>query len=82
MGVTPSRILAAREGELATDAALRLLLDSNEAISPERVAAIVRSAREIPPPTQVNVAPPDLALYDGLLDASHDDERPHEAEVA
>ena len=74
--------LAAREGELATDAALRSLLDAGETISPERVAAIVRSAREIPPPTQVDVAPPDLALYDGLLDASHDDERPHEAEVA
>jgi len=82
--------LAAMEGELATDAALRSLLDAGEAISPERVAAIVRSAREIPPPTQVNVAPPDLALYDSLLDTPHDERPPacashadsHEAEVA
>jgi hypothetical protein len=58
--------LAARDGERATDDALRSLI-GREAISSDRVAAIVRSSREVPPPTDVDVAPPDLSAYETLL---------------
>ena len=59
--------LAARQSQQATDDALRLLLDAGEHISAERVAAIVQAGTAIPPPTDVNVAPVELAAYDTLL---------------
>jgi len=59
--------LAAMEGQQATDDAIRLLLSEDKAVSSEHVQGIVQAGRELPPPTQIEVAAPDLAAYDALL---------------
>jgi transposase len=60
--------LAARENETAVDDALRHLIDEGQPITVEAVKAIVQSGQALPPPTDVKVAPADLAAYDTLLD--------------
>jgi hypothetical protein len=62
------RHLAAHESETAVDDALRHLIDQGQAITVEAVQAIVESGQKLPPPTDVTVAPADLAAYDTLLD--------------
>jgi hypothetical protein len=62
--------LAARETETGVDDALRLLFASDEPITADVVAEIVRSGREAPPPTDVSIAAVDLSEYDSLLASS------------
>ncbi len=59
--------LAARETEAGVDDALRVLLGNEEPLTAKAVEAMVRSAQEIPPATDVVVAPVDLTSYDQLL---------------
>lgn len=58
--------VAARENESAVDAALRVLIDREAAITTEAVEALLDS---VPPDpvAAVAVPPPDLTPYDGLL---------------
>jgi hypothetical protein len=60
--------LAARENETAVDDALRHLIDQGQPIAAETVKALVRSGQQVPPATDVAIAPTDLAVYDKLLD--------------
>lgn len=62
--------LAAMETESGVDDALRLLFASDEPITAEAVLDIVKSGREVPPPTDVAIPAVDLAAYDALLSAS------------
>lgn len=59
--------LAARETEAGVDDALRVLLENEEPLTAKAVEVMVHSAQEIPPATDVVVAPVDLASYDQLL---------------
>lgn len=59
--------LAAKQGQRAVDDTIRLLLSQGEAVSCERVSSIVQAGSALPPPTQIEIAAPDLAAYDGLL---------------
>jgi hypothetical protein len=59
--------LAARENETAVDEVLRCLIDQGQPIAVETVKALVRSGQPAPPPTEVAIAPADLAVYDTLL---------------
>jgi hypothetical protein len=59
--------LAARESETGVDSALRVLLCSDEPLTAEAAQRLVRSGQELPPVTEVNVEPVDLAAYDVLL---------------
>jgi hypothetical protein len=59
--------LAARENETAVDEALRSLIDQGEPIDAETVKALVKSGQQVPPATDVAIAPADLAVYDQLL---------------
>jgi len=59
--------LAAQEGELGVDAALRQLIDRGEAISVAAVAAIVHSGALLPAVTAVTIAEVSLEPYDALL---------------
>ncbi len=61
------RLIAARETEAGVDDALRVLLGNEEPLTAKAVEAMVRSAQEIPPATDVVVAPVDLTSYDQLL---------------
>lgn len=54
------------EGEDRVDAALRQLLDTNQAISADAVKAIITANVEVPLPTDVNVELPDLSDYETL----------------
>jgi len=65
--------LAARENELAVDEALRELIDSEVAITPESVRTLVEAMTEIGPPKDVTIAPVDLASYDELLTSTSGD---------
>jgi len=62
--------LAARESESGVDDAIRHLLSTGEAITADAIKGLVLSGRDIPPPTEVEVQVPDLALYDELLSAA------------
>jgi hypothetical protein len=59
--------LAARENESAVDDALRYLIDAGRTITVEAVETIVNSKLKLAPPTEVSVAPVNLAVYDSLL---------------
>jgi hypothetical protein len=59
--------LAAEEGEVQVDAALRDLLGKAEAaITVESIRELLAKLDTIPPVTMVNVAPVDLASFDQL----------------
>jgi hypothetical protein len=60
-------LLAAQESEQGVDDALRLLLPGPEPLRSEAVRELLHSGRELPPATQVEIAPIDLASYDALL---------------
>jgi hypothetical protein len=60
--------LAARENETAVDETLRYLIDQGQLIVAENVKALVKSGQQVPPATDVAIAPTDLAVYDKLLD--------------
>ena len=60
--------LAAHENETAVDDALRHLIAEDRSITVEAVTAIVKSGQQLPPPTNVTIAPAHLAEYDKLLD--------------
>lgn len=60
-------LLAAKETEQGVDDALRLLLATDQPLTPDSVEALVRSGRVLPPATGIQVAPVDLAAYDVLL---------------
>ena len=59
--------LAARETEAGVDDVLRVLLGNEEPLTPKAVKTMVRSVQEIPPVTDIVVAPVDLTAYDQLL---------------
>jgi hypothetical protein len=59
--------LAARESEAGVDDALRLLLTGAAPLRKEAVEELLASGRALPPATQVEIAPVDLASYDALL---------------
>jgi hypothetical protein len=59
--------LAAKETEVGVDDALRLLLSSDQPITPETVGALVGSGQQMAPPTQIAVDAVDLGVYDRLL---------------
>ncbi|MFQ5859325.1 MAG: IS21 family transposase [Anaerolineae bacterium] len=59
--------LAARETETGVDDALRVLLGRDGPLTAAAVEELVRSGQEIPPATEVTVAPVDLGAYDLLL---------------
>ena len=59
--------LAAHDSETAVDEALRYLIDQEQPITPEAVAAWVRTDSALPPVTAVQVASVDLGQYDRLL---------------
>ena len=59
--------LAARETEVGVDDALRVLLGNEEPLTAQAVEVLVRSSQNIPPVTDVAVAPVDLTSYDQLL---------------
>ncbi len=65
--------LAARESEQGVDEALRVLLGAEPPFRVSQVAALLRSAQQLPPATAVAVAPVDLRRYDTLLTASAGD---------
>jgi hypothetical protein len=58
--------LAAREGEARVNEALRVLLDRGEPINREAVEYLLRDD-EVPPVTDVKVAPVDLNQFDALF---------------
>ncbi|MBZ5583146.1 MAG: hypothetical protein LAQ30_13265 [Acidobacteriia bacterium] len=60
--------LAAEEGEVQVDAALRDLLEgkAEAAITVESIRELLAKLDTIPPVTMVNVAPVDLASFDQL----------------
>ncbi|MFO0802912.1 MAG: ATP-binding protein [Gemmataceae bacterium] len=58
---------AAHDGEAAIDDALRILLASDTALSPDAVIALAKSGAELPAATAVVVEPPDLRAFDTLL---------------
>ena len=60
--------LAARETEAGVDDALRVLIDTEQSITAQRVELLVRSGQRPPPITDVRIDAVDLGLYDGLLD--------------
>jgi hypothetical protein len=60
-------LLAAQESEQGVDDALRLLLTGPAPLRSDAVAALLASGRALPPATQVEIAPVDLAGYDTLL---------------
>lgn len=70
--------LAARESEAAVQDALRAALDRGEAISFAAVRAVVQSAQQVPAPTEVQVAAPDLHVFDTLLDHNYMEVERHE----
>lgn len=59
--------MAARISEAAVDDALRVLIDSNDQITDQRVEAIIESGQSIAPVTQINIDQVDLTSYDQLL---------------
>ncbi len=59
--------LAAQETEVGVDDALRVLLGNEGPLTAKAVKVMVRSAQEIPPASDVAVAPVDLTVYDQLL---------------
>ena len=59
--------LAAAETESGVADAIRIVLRNGEAISFQRIEAIVKSRRRIPPITRTRVRDVDLRDYDGLL---------------
>jgi hypothetical protein len=70
--------LAARESEAAVDDALRLLLDEGRSLMFETVRELVVRPADIAAVTEVNVEPPDLAVFDELFNHQevwHDDEQ-------
>jgi transposase len=60
-------LLAAREGESGVEASLRGLLEAEQPVSAAAVSARLREGRLPPAPTEVSIAPVDLARYDALL---------------
>ncbi|MCA9438127.1 MAG: IS21 family transposase [Candidatus Omnitrophica bacterium] len=58
---------AAMEGESLVDDALRHLIETGGDLTPERVAEIVESGREIPPPTEIEIDDVALDDYDDLF---------------
>lgn len=59
--------MAARISEAAVDDALRLLIESDDQITDQRVEAIIESGQSIAPVTQINIDQVDLTTYDQLL---------------
>ncbi len=59
--------LAAHENETAVDEALRHFIDLGQPIGFEAVETLVKSGQQLPPPTDVAIAPADLSAYDTLL---------------
>jgi hypothetical protein len=59
--------LAARESETGVDAALGILIDRETPVTVEGVKALLDSSAALTQPTEVNIAPVDLASYDSLL---------------
>jgi len=43
-------------------------MDQDRPIDAETVKALVKSGHQVPPPTDVAIAPTDLTVYDKLLD--------------
>ena len=64
--------MAAYENETAVDDALRHLIEEEQPLSVDRIAALVRSARALPAAQDVRVAEVDLTHYDALLSSSGD----------
>lgn len=60
-------LLAAQESEQGVDDALRLLLAGPAPLRREAVQELVKSGRALPPATEVEIAPVNLASYDVLL---------------
>jgi hypothetical protein len=60
-------LLAAQESEQGVDDALRLLLPGPAPLRSEAVRELLHSGRALPPATEVEIAPVDLASYDALL---------------
>ncbi len=60
--------LAAQESEAAVQDALRVALTRGEAISFAAIQAAVKSSQQVPAVTEVQVAAPDLRVFDSLLD--------------
>lgn len=60
--------LAALDGEVLVDDALRILLDGSEPLTAKVVEQFVRSALIVPEVTSVQVADVDLSCFDQLLD--------------
>jgi hypothetical protein len=69
--------LAARHSEAAVEAALAGLLDVSGPLDADAVEERLRQQDPIRPATEVSVPPPDLSLYDALLDGKevHDGEK-------
>jgi hypothetical protein len=66
--------LAARESEVAVEAALCGLLDGGGPLDAAAVAEKLRQHDPIRPATEVTVAAVDLAVYDALLDGQEVDD--------
>ena len=60
--------LAAHETETGVDDALRVLIDTEEPITAQRVEALVKSGQTPPPVTDVRIDAVDLGLYDELFE--------------
>ena len=58
--------LAARENETAVDECLRRMIDRQEPIAADAVAAAVQAQPTLSPPREIRVDPVDLELYDAL----------------
>ncbi len=59
--------LAAKEGEVRVDEALRVLLDGGEVPNSENVRNILHGEERIPSPTEVEIDSVNLLAYDSLL---------------
>jgi len=59
--------LAAKQGEAQVDDAIRVLLEIGEVPCTESVERLLRCSEKASPPTSVEIAEVDLAVYDSLL---------------
>jgi hypothetical protein len=60
--------LAAKEDESLVNEALRLLINLEDEISPEKVKQFIDSVQRPPEPTSVTIEPVDINDYDLLLE--------------
>ena len=62
-----NRVQASQETESGVEDALRMLLDSRQAVSVRAVKDLLKSGQKVPPTHEVEVSEVNLSNYDALL---------------